>query len=395
MKVFIVTCEPFPNGMAATGRIICYAKALLSVDMYCEVVVYRRTEVFGRNPNNVTGEGIYEGVTYKYISGTPLRASNKLFRFWHDVQDQHRTILYLKSRMKSGDAILCYMREEPFAKRLQRLAHKHGFKIVRDLCEFPFASLQLTERTESRCDKYMRTTFHGYDGAICISQSLLDLALKYYPQGRYVKVPILVDENKWNFDHVLPNDIGYPYIFHSGTLQQQKDGILDVLKAFAEALTNLPKGVKYLFSGEVSRSPDRIKIQEIIETLNLKSSVCFLGYLSREDLQCYMKGAKLFIIYKNDNLQNRYCFATKLGEYLLTGNPVITTTVGESKIFLKDKDNAYLIPSGSHELLVNTIIAVFADNDSYQIGLRGQEVARKNFISISQGEKLRRYFESL
>lgn len=395
MRVFIVTGEPFPNGMAATGRITCYAKALLSAGIYCEVVVCRRTEVFGKTPKNIISEGSYEGVNFKYIAGTPLRDSNKMCRFCHDMRDRHRTILYLKSRIKSGDSILCYMREDPFAKRLQRFAHANGVKIVRDLCEYPFASLHLTAKTENRCDKYMRTTFRGFDGAICISQSLLNLAVKYYPQGSYVKIPIMIDEDKWNLENVSPVDIGRPYIFHSGTLLQQKDGILDVLQAFAEALPSLPKGVKYLFSGDVTRSADKIRIQEIIETYNLQSSVRFLGYLSRGDLQRYMKGAKLFIIYKNDNLQNRYCFATKLGEYLLSGNPVITTTVGEPKFFLHDKKDAYLVPSGNIALLAKTIVEVFADDKSVQVGLNGRKTAINNFTSRFQGPILRRYIENL
>lgn len=52
-----------------------------------------------------------------------------------------------------------------------------------------------------------------------------------------------------------------------------------------------------------------------------------------QKLMEYTKGASLFIIYKNENIQNKYCFATKLGEYLLSGNPVITTDVGEAMYF--------------------------------------------------------------
>ena len=47
MKIYIVTGEPFPNGMAATNRIKCYAKAIHEGGLECEVVVYRRTEVYG------------------------------------------------------------------------------------------------------------------------------------------------------------------------------------------------------------------------------------------------------------------------------------------------------------------------------------------------------------
>ena len=48
MKVYIITKEPFPNGMAAVKRIVCYAKAWISQGIECEVLIYTRTEVYGK-----------------------------------------------------------------------------------------------------------------------------------------------------------------------------------------------------------------------------------------------------------------------------------------------------------------------------------------------------------
>ena len=50
MKVYILTREPFPNGMAATNRIKCYAKAILQKGVLCEVLIFTRTEIYGKPP---------------------------------------------------------------------------------------------------------------------------------------------------------------------------------------------------------------------------------------------------------------------------------------------------------------------------------------------------------
>ena len=57
MKVFLITKEPFPNGMAATNRITCYAKGLISAGIECQVIVATRTEIHGQPSNNLLPSG--------------------------------------------------------------------------------------------------------------------------------------------------------------------------------------------------------------------------------------------------------------------------------------------------------------------------------------------------
>ena len=76
MKILLVTNVSFPNGLAPGNRIKCYAKAILHAGIDCEVIIYRRTERYGYAPKNTIGEGVYEGIPFKYIAGTPLRGRN-------------------------------------------------------------------------------------------------------------------------------------------------------------------------------------------------------------------------------------------------------------------------------------------------------------------------------
>lgn len=395
MKVYIVTQEGFPNGMAAASRIKCYAKAIINAGADVEVITYTRSEVFGKSPRNTNGNGIFQNIPFRYAGNTPLRSSNIFIRFFDDILDEYRTLLYLKKNMQSGDVILTYLREAKFDKKLFQFAKKYGYKIFRDLCEYPYAVNTITEETKKKANRYLKNRFSRYDGSICISESLLQLAKSYHPSGQHFKVPILIDDTKWRFDDVSPIQRPYSYIFHSGALLQQKDGILDVLKAFADAIPSLPKKIKYLFTGYLDCSPDADQIKRIIEEKHLEDYVEFLGYLSDMEMKQYLLGATLFIVLKNDNLQNQFCFATKLGEYLLSGNPVITTNVGEPKYYLKDRVNAILINDNRQELTNAIIDLVCNPDEAKRIGKEGKACAENNFFALSHGEYIVNQFNSM
>ena len=97
MKVYIVTKEPFPNGMAAVNRIKCYAKALIGQGISCEVLIFTRTERYGQTPRNTIGKGVTdEGIPFRYIGGTPIRGKNVLIRKIHDRLDKWNTLRFLK-----------------------------------------------------------------------------------------------------------------------------------------------------------------------------------------------------------------------------------------------------------------------------------------------------------
>ena len=102
-----------------------------------------------------------------------------------------------------------------------------------------------------------------------------------------------------------------------------------------------------------------------------------------------LKNAKILALARPQSLQNTYGFPTKLGEYLLTGNPVVITRVGDIPLFLKDKESALM--SDCHD------IQAFADNllwalDNYEeaqiIGERGKRVAEEHFNYLNETRKM-------
>ena len=147
MKVFIITGESFPNGMAATNRIKCYARAIKEGGANCEVIIYRRTEVYGKPIHNKDGKGVYEGTPYQYMGGTTLRDKRLLIRQINDRIDIWRTCRYLNKNLKRGDVLFLYMNGNvQLMLHFMEIAHGNGAYCVRDLCELPYGTGAETSR---------------------------------------------------------------------------------------------------------------------------------------------------------------------------------------------------------------------------------------------------------
>ena len=97
----------------------------------------------------------------------------------------------------------------------------------------------------------------------------------------------------------------------------------------------------------------------------------------------------LTIINKYDTLQNKYCFSTKLGEYLSFARPVITTTVGEANNYLKDGINAYIVEPNRPDLIADKIVFIIEHPEEAQkVGEAGHELVLKDFDCVYQAKRI-------
>lgn len=398
MKVYIITKEPFPNGMAATNRIKCYAKAIAEQGIKCEVLIFTRTEVYGKIPKNTVGKGHFDDIPFRYIGGTPLRGSNVLVRQLNDRLDRWRLKKYLKRNLKEGDIVLGYIGTDVFyVNLLIKTIHNCGAKYVRELCEYPYG----TNSVESKAIiKNREITFSKQfpicDGFIAISDTLVSIALEYKSsKAKVLKVPILVDFESYNLTE-RSKEAEFPYIFHSGTLYEQKDGILGMIEAFGIAKRKMNLDVHFISTGTIDKSPHAVEIRELISKYDIEKYIHFTGYLSDEELKDYLSKASLVIINKYKTNQNLYCFSTKLGEYLAASKPVIITDVGEAINWLKDGETAYIVESKNVNALSDKIVEAFSDEAKLQhIASQGNILCKNSFSYQSYGKRLVDFFKDL
>ena len=397
MKVYILTREPFPNGMAATNRIKCYAKAIQMKGVQCEVLVFARSEVYGKPPKNLEGKGLFEGIYYRYIGKTPLRNKNIFVRQINDWLDRVRTKAFFCKHLKKGDVVIGFCTSNiQFINSIINIIHKKGAYYVRELCELPFGTSKETPQKIKLRNISLSKQFPKCDGFIAISDTLVDLAEKHKsPKAIITKIPILVDFAKYAISD-KSQGTKIPYIFHSGTLTEQKDGILGVIEAFGIALKKLSTPIMFISTGDKDKSPHKEAINELIDKYHLEKNLVFTGYLSEFELKEYLSKASLVIINKYQTQQNKYCFSTKLAEYMAASKPVIITNVGEAMNWLTNNKDAYIIEPHKPDVLAEKIVEAFSNAQKrYVIAKNGFETCKFSFDYKNYGEKFVNLFTKL
>lgn len=386
MKVHIVTKAPFPTGMASTQRIACYAEALTKSGITNEIVIIKRTETKKGSKNSLPDGGTAQS-SFHYAGGTTLRSNNKFIGKLFDIVDRFKSFTYLKRSVKSGDVIIMYLLDEvTFPLLLILFFHLKGVSVVRDFCEYPYATRQANAFTNFIRKCYLKSILPVYDGTICISHSLLDISNKFAPQKHHTLIPIMVGDQYTNVKYHHPK----PYIFHGGSMLERKDAIVSTMKAFVEANAILGKKIDFILAGP--KSPHIDVLNSIISKSGMKDCVYFLPTMDKTTLQEYQNGAFLTILNKNDNEQNRNGFSNKLGEILISGTPIITTTVGEAKYWLKDGESAFIVSPHNPKLISDKIIEAYNNDDlRRKIGENGKNVAICYFSTTCQGNALSSY----
>ena len=395
MKVYIVTKEGFPNGMAATNRIKCYARAIHEGGLECEVIICGSSEVSGK-ARNTEAAGVYEGVPFRYIGGSAVDYRPKPIRLFSQFYKLIKTEFFLKSHLNKGDVVLLYLGQRvKLVLRFIRIIKKNGAYSVLDLCEYPYGT-----RNNRNANHLRKLVFEkelpGVNGVISISDSLFELAKSKTPSScSHVKIPIMVEYEHYYVEKSIPVS-SFPYIFHAGTLSEQKDGVLGMIEAFGIANKILEKPVKYYLTGSLDSSPEASLIRDMIEKYELGGYVVFLGYLFRDQIKEYLKRASLVISNRPKSLQDYYGFSTKVGEYLASGTPFITTRWGEVVNWVVDSESAYIVEPENVNDLADAIVRVFRNPvEAQRIGIQGQEICKQCFDFRNWSSTLVGFIKSL
>lgn len=397
MKIYLVTNVGFPYGMASANRIRCYAKALMTAGVDAEVIIYRRTERFGVRPQNVQARGVCEGVPFRYMSESPIRENSKAKRLCRDYVDKAVLISFLRRSLLQGDVIFLYNGfDVEFNIFLTNYAHRKGWKVVYELCELPYGTGRETGKAIRKRNKVIHGLFPRLDGIIPISEALEVYAAPYLSEGcSMCRVPIMVDYSRYSLEDLSASE-PYHYIFHSGSLFEQKDGVLGMIEAFGLAQDRLSDFVRFIFTGKKESSPHQAEIDGLIEKYYLQDKIEFTGFLSEKELRDYLQRASLVIINKYRTQQNKYCFSTKLGEYMAAGKPIIITRVGEAERWLTDKIDACLVEPENVSALANSIVQVFNSPDMAQsLGATARETCKNKFDYRVYANMLKSFFEGI
>lgn len=398
MKIHFYINNSFPYGMAAAKRRLCYAKGLMNEGHKIDVIICQKCIEKGTD-DSFPAKGIYKSIPYIYVCGKyKYPKKNKIMRrLDYFIFDYIRSFFYALKHIHHHEIVYVYF-YPIFLQILVLLAAKiKGAKVVKETCEHPSALGNVNSKWHKLCKWFeYKFVMPQYDGFIAISRDLNKFVEKYKSSdAKSIIVPILVENPFENQDFSrLQNEYKVPYIIHTGTMHEQKDSISKILRAFSRLKKEINTDCKLVFTGPQANS--NCKYIPFIKELNIENDVDLLGMVSNERIVNLQHFAAMTVIYKSDNLQTRNCFPTKLGEMLICGVPVITTTVGDANLYLKNGESAFIFKPDDETMLVQYMHFILNNPiEANEIGMRGRNVAMKYFNPQYQCKRLSDFYKEI
>lgn len=383
----------YPEGSGAAARARGYARALASSGVQVLVVSLMPPSAAGSGANPAVS-GVRDGVPFLYACGTRDRRPTFLGRRLLDLKTPlglWRAARRFYAAASGPRAVIAYSDQPTWILLTALVARALGACCVVEVCEVPLISERDALRLAVRRWLLDHVAYRAADGFIAISAYLEDYLRLHAPAAKPIlRVPILVDAHE--FQVAAPPD-SPRRIVYVGNLDNEGE-IPDLLEAFAQVAPGRPD-VKLEVVGACSQSR-RAAFDRIIESLGIAQRVEFTGQVTRERLSGVLAAATVLVLPRRAGLFSDAGFPTKLGEYLASGTPVVTTDTGEIGSHLTDGVTAYVVRPGDPSAFAAAVAHVLDEPDeAAQVGARGQTLAASEFDLHGHGERLAEYLRGL
>jgi glycosyltransferase involved in cell wall biosynthesis len=232
-----------------------------------------------------------------------------------------------------------------------------------------------------------------FDGLICISTSLEKYFGKY--NKNILRIPILTDHVD-NITPALPQfKFGEKFkMCFTGYLSVGKEGF-DIFYQALEQINEFYDNFEFHLYGYGSQSDLKSLLNDLPEKFHLEKKVFYHGYLDQQQILNELKKFNLLVLPRNSNPQTDYGFSTKLGEYLSSGVPVLLTAVSDSRLYLEDGANCFIVEPGSDVAFSSKIKYVISHYSEVvpKMIINAVETVNGNFFYGNYSEKLNRFLQ--
>ena len=370
MEKLVFVATTFRPDTAPANRWLSFARALSGLQVECEFVFLLPDE------RNSRIAGIFSGIRFTY----PWAGKENSLLFIFKPIRQLLLHVYsrrLVKRLVSGSKVVVL----EMSNVMFHLLKRQDIAVYHERTEHPYAYPYKSFSIKH----YVKVT-PRLAGLFVISEPLRRYFINVgVSPDRICIINMTVDTTRFDGLKKEPCD---PYIAYCGTVSNTKDGVDELIKAFVHVHRVHPE-VKLFIIGKIPAPEDDSGNVGLVKALGLESSVVFTGVVSADKMPSLLKNASVLALDRPANLQAEYGFPTKLGEYLLTGNPVVVTSVGDIPRFLEDGVSALIVPPSSPEAFAAKLIWALENEEAAgMIGKAGAQVARNCFNYMTETKKM-------
>ena len=263
--------------------------------------------------------------------------------------------------------------------------HCNGIKVACENTEYPYLNMNKLSYRHINIELYFKVFAPRVDYIYVISTALKKLYEQKLPKqkmlGRIQILNMIVEPDRFNPPKNIEgfNNSSKKRIVFVGELYGDKDGVYGLVQAFLKICIEFPEADLVLI-GDNEDKKALYLIYNIIDSSAYKDRIIFTGKISRDELATQICNSYCLVLDRPNNIQAKYGFPTKLGEYLASGKPVIITKVGDIPLYLTDGINAYLAEPDNIESFSQKLRECLNDpKHAQKIGLEGQKLAYNEF----------------
>ena len=229
------------------------------------------------------------------------------------------------------------------------------------------------------------------DGVLPISEFIINHLKQHFPRKKYLKVSVLTDFDRYNGIEVLSEEKYFLFCGDAG----YKETVIFIIDSFT-ALKNTGNTNYYLYLVINGRPENVLEIKNHIGKNAKKDLIKVYSKLPQKQLFTFYKNALALLIPLRPTFQDIARFPHKTGEYLASGNPVISTNYGEMKHYFKDKENMLLADEYDIAQFSDKMQFVINNTDvAKQIGVEGKKIALSIFDYKTQAPVMDHFFNEL
>ncbi|MCF8460897.1 MAG: glycosyltransferase [Flavobacteriales bacterium] len=384
-QVIYLGSNGFPYGMAQIQRQLYISKALSQAGYH--VTVCSRKGVYRKHKNeyvSIPMSGSHQGIDFLFSSGVPFYQSNFLVRNLLKVVGFFGELGFIVGRKLSGN--LDYL----FVNTISLIDLKYYSvlsKLLRVDLVYDYVEQVGELSVSTGSSKNFDSVFTKYcDRIIYISDQLLRNIVPSIPESKTLKIPPLTDFELFRKAEDDTNNSS-AYFLYCGSAGYQKV-ITFIIDAF-DQIDDTQFELRLIVNGSAT---DMNLIRQHILGSRKQQRINVLSGLPLDQLIYQYKGASAMLIPLRDTVQDKARFPHKISEYLATGNPLITTHIGEIDNYFVDNENALIADDFTVESYCEKMRLVIEHRQLAQrIGVAGYGLGMRHFDFRCHSEPLQEF----
>lgn len=381
LRIGLLTMAPFPIGNVSTLRFTSYLEALVRNGAYAKVIIYSPTTMAKHISER---QGTFKGIEFEYATRiTWGKYKNNIVKFYYLIVGLLGSLKIL--RKDNINTVILYGDNPSIVNLFVKIACIiFSCRYIGDRSEYP-TEKQRSSKLKMSLYKFKNSLF---DGMIVMTRELERFYSSILANSKKtLLLPMTIDTHR--FDQATLKESNKKYIAVVFGVHN-RDGLYESIGSYFQYKN---QGGKYSLKiiGDFERMPNKNDLLELIESQVYEVEI--MGMMPITEVPNILANASCLLTTPNYYVSGG--FPTKLGEYMLSGVPVVATRVGELEDFVTNNYDIILAEAGNIVEISEKLLWVEKHPEqAKKIAIKAYETASHDFSADTYISQLSEFLQN-